>query len=325
MMSMNGFNPDGLPKEEYKEEHKESKIVQDENKQIVRSQDINNLEQKKYDLERNKYNLEKTKNRISVFSLLVTFITVIVLFGNYINGKSQLNNAIEQTKQNQTKIENESAFNKKRLNTEMFSRATEQLGKSDEASETARIGAIYTLEQIAKDSPEDHWKIMELLTFYVREKDFYSGELEPGFVQNIIRDDVQIILDVIGRRNYQNDPEGKILDFAGIELPVANFSKAHLKTANFSLSQLLGASFNDANLQGASFRGTDLRGASFKETDLKGADICKANLRQVRNLTVEQVKSAKNWEGATYDDDFRRKLGLSPQESGLPACLKASK
>ncbi|WP_062294251.1 hypothetical protein [Nostoc piscinale] len=32
-----------------------------------------------------------------------------------------------------------------------------------------RLGAIYTLERIAKDSAKDHWTIMEVLTAFVRE------------------------------------------------------------------------------------------------------------------------------------------------------------
>ncbi len=32
-----------------------------------------------------------------------------------------------------------------------------------------RLGGIYALERIARDSPKDHWTIMEVLTAYVRE------------------------------------------------------------------------------------------------------------------------------------------------------------
>jgi hypothetical protein len=33
-----------------------------------------------------------------------------------------------------------------------------------------RLGGIYALERIAKDSEADHWPIMEILTAYVRKK-----------------------------------------------------------------------------------------------------------------------------------------------------------
>ena len=57
---------------------------------------------------------------------------------------------------------------------EQFTRAIEQLGAThDDENRTAnievRLGGIYTLERLAKTSPEIyHWTIMEVLTGYVR-------------------------------------------------------------------------------------------------------------------------------------------------------------
>lgn len=50
--------------------------------------------------------------------------------------------------------------------TERFAKAIEQLGN---ASIHVRLGAIYALERIAKDSDKDYWQVMEILTAYVRE------------------------------------------------------------------------------------------------------------------------------------------------------------
>ncbi len=62
-----------------------------------------------------------------------------------------------------------------RLLTERFSKAVEQLGKD---TTTVRIGAIYALERIARDSDKDHWTIMEVLTSYVRENSSLPSELK---------------------------------------------------------------------------------------------------------------------------------------------------
>lgn len=51
--------------------------------------------------------------------------------------------------------------------TERFSKAIELLGSKELE---VRLGAIYALERIAKDSEKDYWTIMEILTAYVREK-----------------------------------------------------------------------------------------------------------------------------------------------------------
>lgn len=51
--------------------------------------------------------------------------------------------------------------------TERFTRTIDQLGSE---KIEVRLGGIYALERIAKDSPKDHWTIMEVLTSFVQEK-----------------------------------------------------------------------------------------------------------------------------------------------------------
>jgi hypothetical protein len=48
--------------------------------------------------------------------------------------------------------------------TDRFTAAVEQFGSDKMA---VRLGAIYALERISKDSRRDHWTIMETLTAYV--------------------------------------------------------------------------------------------------------------------------------------------------------------
>ena len=51
--------------------------------------------------------------------------------------------------------------------TERFSKAVELLG-SDKLD--TRLGGVYALERIARDSRNDHWTVIEILTAFVREK-----------------------------------------------------------------------------------------------------------------------------------------------------------
>jgi hypothetical protein len=56
--------------------------------------------------------------------------------------------------------------------TERFTKAIEQLGscKADgEPNFDVRLGGIFSLERIARDSEKDHWTVMEVLSAYVRE------------------------------------------------------------------------------------------------------------------------------------------------------------
>lgn len=44
--------------------------------------------------------------------------------------------------------------------------------------------------------------------------------------------------------------------------------------------------------------------------NLSKANLSEANFQGVYGLQPDQVKRAKNWEKAKYDEEFRKKLGL---------------
>jgi hypothetical protein len=54
---------------------------------------------------------------------------------------------------------------------ETFSKAVEQLG-SDKLE--VRVGAIFALERLSKESPDDYWTVMEVLTAFVRDRMRYT-------------------------------------------------------------------------------------------------------------------------------------------------------
>ncbi len=89
--------------------------------------------------------------------------------------------------------------------TERFTKAIEQLGSS---KLEVRIGGIYALERIARDSARDHGPIMSVLTAFVRER--------PHWIPSRRRDsakpprpaiDIQGILMVLSRRDWRWDDE----------------------------------------------------------------------------------------------------------------------
>src|SRR5215213_10062077 len=88
--------------------------------------------------------------------------------------------------------------------TERFTRAIDQLGSE---KLEIRLGGIYSLERIARESEEDHWPIMEVLTAYVREaahRDAHKGESTHP------ESDIQAIMTVLRRRTrsfHQGEPE----------------------------------------------------------------------------------------------------------------------
>jgi hypothetical protein len=84
--------------------------------------------------------------------------------------------------------------NNERLITERFSKSVEQLGSNDIS---VRIGGIYALERIAKDSPKDHWTIMEVLTAFVRQRSPLRGNKSKKQALSKVTTDVQWALTAI--------------------------------------------------------------------------------------------------------------------------------
>jgi hypothetical protein len=160
--------------------------------------------------------------------------------------------------------------------TDRFGKAVEQLG-SDKLA--VRIGGIYALERIARDSVRDHPTVMEVLTTFVREPSFE----EPS--TPLLRADVQAALTVLGRRNPQRDRDP--LDLSNAKLSSANLRHANLRGVNLSGTDLTGADLRSADLReadvgallcGADLRDADLRGANFESAFLFQADFSGASL-----------------------------------------------
>lgn len=201
---------------------------------------------------------------------------------------------------------------------EYFAKAIDQL---ESKHIHVRIGAISSLGKLAKYSrPEEHWTIMEYLTAFIR-------NAPPRKEKGGIPDDIQTALTVIGRRDIGKDPENQKLNLSKIDIAGANLRKANLQRALLYETNLLGASLSEANLQGAvldevnlqaailwkanlqkagliaawlqgaDFQGAQLQGAGLigadmERTSLDGADLKGANLKNARNLELEQIQTA---------------------------------
>jgi uncharacterized protein YjbI with pentapeptide repeats len=188
--------------------------------------------------------------------------------------------------------------------TERFGKAVEQL--SDKARLEVRLGGIYSLERIAKDSPQDHWVIMEVLTAFVREKSPVSIEAVEQQEQSEDGDnpstqmakqrnpptDIQAALTVIGRRKTEQDPEGLWIDLSETNLEGANLDGAQLDGAQLTEANLCKANLTEANLYRANLDGAGLTGAGLAGANLDGAGLTGANLDGA-NLEDAQLKWAR--------------------------------
>lgn len=169
--------------------------------------------------------------------------------------------------------------------TERFGKAVELLG-SDKFE--IRLGGIYALERIARDSEYDHWAVMEILTAYVRHhspKVESTINPEDGLDEDLYPStDIQTILNVIGKRKWiaSETNDHQHLSFEATDLKLATLCKTTLVGANFSWASLYKADLHATNLQRANFEGTVLA----------YTNLCAADLSTSRNLTWEQVEHA---------------------------------
>ncbi len=156
--------------------------------------------------------------------------------------------------------------------TDRYTKAIEQLGSYNKLD--VRIGGIYALERVARDSARDHPTVMEVLAAFIRE---HSHEQWSGPVsERATRPDVQAALTVLGRRNPRHDRQSA--DLTDSNLTRANLVGADLSGAILLRTALISALLAQANLTDAILLSADLTHAVVGFTDLTGANLGGANL-----------------------------------------------
>lgn len=175
--------------------------------------------------------------------------------------------------------------------TDRFSRAVDQLGDQDAVD--VRIGGIYALERIAKDSPvDDRPTVAEVLSAFVVRAT--TSDTSQAASESAGRDggrtpspaarqpDIRVALTVLARM-YQPRKEARGVDLRGAdlrgaELAGARFRLVNLRDAILRDADLFDADLFDADLVGANLSDADLRDANLLDANLDGADLRDANL-----------------------------------------------
>ena len=207
---------------------------------------------------------------------------------------------------------------------EQISRAIDQIGaykqnfdnnKDNKPNIEARVGGIYSLERIAKDSDGDYKKIMDILCAYVRvtapiEESEPANPLKKENPKIKIREDIQAAIDVLGtkkgalmlwnRDKFRVNLENCDLSnyrFSELKFNTytdsksgAIFDKSLFHRAEFHRADLSYVSFDGADLTEANFEYTKLIGARFEGTIFKDTEVHSADLSKAEELTSEQVK-----------------------------------
>jgi uncharacterized protein YjbI with pentapeptide repeats len=207
------------------------------------------------------------------------------------------------------------ALNREGQITERFTRAVEQLAADDEKLDI-RLGGIYALERIARDSETHYQPVIEVLTAFLRgharsdPKTAAPGKAsgltpnveEPADEVPMLREDLQAAATVIGRRDLRHErPEHHTLFLRGVDLPqvsllngrlrAANLYRANLSHAILSGADLAMALLNDADLTDAYLDGANLAKAFLQRANLSRAYLIDANLSEA-DLTAADLTAA---------------------------------
>jgi hypothetical protein len=159
--------------------------------------------------------------------------------------------------------------------TDRFTKAISQLGEQAPEKLAVRLGGIYALERIAKESKDEHLPIMEILTAYVRES--VPWVRMDNLIPPPIAPEIQAILTVLGRR-HPTHPEYSPLNLKGAVLRKADLAMADLRQVDLSGANLREANLIGAHLEEANLSNVHLQFARLWETHLEGANLYSVRL-----------------------------------------------
>ena len=151
------------------------------------------------------------------------------------------------------KGESDAALGLRKLNSDRYATAVGMLSEQGEHNLATRLGGIYLLESLARDSKEYYKSVLDVLSAYVRGIRPIKGADGEILQYSQMPADIQAIISVIGRINT-NQP-----DFSGKDI------------TDLSSSNLCGAPVAEANFCGVDFAKSDLQNCFFVDTDLRGS------------------------------------------------------
>ena len=188
--------------------------------------------------------------------------------------------------------------------TERFTRAIDQLGKVEDGQKLfeIRVGGIYALERIARESEEDYWPIMEILTAYARQNAPWPPE-GGGGKEDATRE--QSALE--GSGGTSETTEAPALDPDILAITTLLRRRPHF----YEHGEPGPLELHKTNLYGADLRGANLFRANLSEANLSAANLSAAGpntagLSDTLGLTQGQLEEAKG------DEDTKLPSHLKP-------------
>jgi signal transduction histidine kinase len=182
--------------------------------------------------------------------------------------------------------------------TDRFYKAIEQLGHE---SSDVRMGALYALERISRDSDRDFHQVMSIIAAYIRQRASNRArplvQLPLEREEHVVRlsEDIQCALKIIGRRKrtFPDDAEDD-LDLRDTNLRGAVLTDAQFSSVDFTRCDLRNSTFINCSFRYARFVSVDARHTLFSTARLARANFTNANLTDVE-----------------FDGDFKSRTEIS--------------
>lgn len=164
--------------------------------------------------------------------------------------------------------------------TQRFATAVEQLGRPGPEGIDVRLGAIYALQRIMRDSVADHYAVVDILAAFVR---VHAVPIETTSTSRFPVD-IQAAVNVIIRRDRSRERPPIIVDLSRTQLNGVDLSGEIIDNIDFSGADLREANLIHANLNRVNMADVDLRGANMYRLWVRadvgeGSDLSRADLR----------------------------------------------
>jgi uncharacterized protein YjbI with pentapeptide repeats len=197
--------------------------------------------------------------------------------------------------------------------TDRYSKAIEQLGND---SVDVRIGGVYALERIARDSRIDYGTITEVLCAFVREHTSQPSNRGRSPLAAPSSADVQAAATVLARRHAEG--ENIDLSHSGLnnlrmsgQWHRAQFNYCHIADTVFTRSVMDGVSFSFCEIKVCGFNHISAKGAHFVRGKVQ-AWFVDADLRDSDFYACDLTGS--DFSGRFDEDDEDRPMVSSPAQ-----------
>ena len=256
---------------------------------------------------------------------------LVLLVGAYVTwrqlqlSRESMRQTIEATNAQLKAAQDQLTVDRESQLTQRFAQAVDQLGSEQIV---VRIGGIYALERVARNSAADAGAVAELLCSYIRQ---HSPRAVGGTVHDpssasvpdhleLRAADVRTALFVLKKGTIRPEGDeplrllGTDLQRAGLDsarLDGVDLQGADLRSAWLRWAHLDGADLSYSDLRGAHLDGASLLGAEMTGAQLQGTHLEGASLRGVLDLDHAQL------DGAVVDDETVWPEQFSPHEAGV--------